>query len=152
MDSFHPNLKEKINFLIVWHPFLSLYIYQSHLLFHLGAFWNTNVTPFISILLFLPRFVPLRRKTKQNKTIKLFHVFPVTTALQLTECRICHPLPNTADKNVIAVPLNTSGGRFPFTGLFWHLFPSQHSAQPTFYLVQLWSDLTSTKCLYLKSS
>lgn len=87
---------------------------------------------------------------KKRKTLRLLHVFPVTKALQLTECRICHPLPNTADKNVIAVPLNTSGGRFPFTGFFWYLFPSQHSAQPPFHPVKLRSWPHINKMLVLE--
>lgn len=95
---------------------------------------------------FCPAMLPLKKK----ENLRLLHVFPVTKALQLTECRICHPLPNTADRNVIAVPLNTSGGRFPFTGFFWYPFPSQHSAPPPFYLVKLRSWPHINKMLVLE--
>lgn len=57
MDSSQPSWQKKINFWILQHHFLSLPFYQSCLLFHLYAFWNTNVTPFIAILLFLPCYV-----------------------------------------------------------------------------------------------
>ena len=44
-----------------------------------------------------------------------------TKIIDSTDCQICNPSPNLTDKNIIAVPLNTSESKFPSTYLLWYL-------------------------------